>query len=362
VGGTNVNVQYVDVGVKLNAEPVVQLDNDISIKVSLEVSVAGTPRNVGDGNQVVDIKNRNLDTVLSLKDGETSIIGGLLQRIDSDSRTKPSIVGDIPIIGRLLTHKDTSNEKTELVLAITPHLVRGITVPDAEVSSFWSGKEDEPSATNPYGSFIEEPDIPAPQPSQSEGAMSQPQPSPQGGSFPNVQAGALPQAEPIPSVSEGTTPPAPQTGAKKSATAAGPRTRIILNLGAPSSVLKGQRFSVTVTASNATGLYNAPFVLSYDPLLLDYEGASEGDFLKKDGGQTLFQASGVKSSGQVQVGLGRTSDAAGVNGSGSLAAFTFTAKGEGSAKFGFLSSAFTDAGGSPIDVTQSRAVVEVKQP
>ncbi|HTY21167.1 MAG TPA: secretin N-terminal domain-containing protein, partial [Geobacteraceae bacterium] len=86
VGGTNVNVQYVDVGVKMNAEPVIQLDNDISIKVSLEVSSAGAPRDVGSGNQVVDINNRNLDTVLSLKDGETSIIGGLIQLIDSDSR------------------------------------------------------------------------------------------------------------------------------------------------------------------------------------------------------------------------------------------------------------------------------------
>jgi general secretion pathway protein D len=364
----------------------------------------GTVRTLSDNiTQVVDIKNRNLDTVLTLKDGETSIIGGLLQRRDSDTRNKPSIVGDIPVIGRLLTHKETSNKKTELVLALTPHLVRGITVPDEEVSSFWSGKEDDPSVTNPYGSFVEEPEIAAPQPGAPQAPLpgapapqtpvTPPFPTgelPQAVPFPPVSGetppqapppallpgatvpqppvapplppGVSPQAVPLPPVSGGAPPRAAQPGANRQVAASGPRTRVSLYFGAPSSVNAGQRFNVTVTASNATGLYNAPFVLSYDPLLVDYSGASEGDFLKREGRQTLFQASGVRNSGQVRVGLGMTGDTTGVNGSGILAVFSFTAKAAGPARFGFLSSAFTDGGGNPIDVTPSNAVVEVKQP
>ena len=77
----SVNVQYVDVGVKVNAEPTIQLNNEIVIKLSLEVSQqVGAARDVGGGTSVVTIGTRNLETVLSLKDGETSIIGGLIQK------------------------------------------------------------------------------------------------------------------------------------------------------------------------------------------------------------------------------------------------------------------------------------------
>ncbi|HTY20090.1 MAG TPA: cohesin domain-containing protein, partial [Geobacteraceae bacterium] len=396
VGGTNVNVQYVDVGVKMNAEPVIQLDNEISIKVSLEVSSAGAPRDVGSGNQVVDINNRNLDTVLSLKDGETSIIGGLIELIDSNSRSKIAILGDIPIIGSLLTNKIISNKKGELILAITPHIVRGITVPDADVSSFWSGKEDNPSVTNPYGSFVQEPDIPAPPPSQKAAPPGQatqpgaPATAIPGTNAPQRQSAVTPpQASATPSPAPGAAPVSiasppsavqsaqpvaaqapPQGGAVLpqntiaggTPPASGVHPPIPLNLSVPSSVGVDERFIVTITAANATDLYNAPFVLSYDPLLLDYEGASEGSLLNSDGKQTTFQASGVKSSGQVSVGLARSGNVGGVNGSGNLAILTFRAKAPGKAGIGFLSSAFTDDGGRPLEVTTSKAVVEVKQP
>ena len=78
VGGYSVNVQYVDVGVKLNAEPLIQLNNSVDIKLSLEVSAIVGQETLADGiTTVVTIGTRNLETVLSLKDGETSVMGGL---------------------------------------------------------------------------------------------------------------------------------------------------------------------------------------------------------------------------------------------------------------------------------------------
>src|SRR6266702_924253 len=120
-GGVSVNVQYVDVGVKLNAEPTVQLNDEISIKLGLEVSTAGAPQTVGgtgSATTVVTIGTRNLDTVLSLRDGETSIIGGLIQDSKSKSSQKISLLGDIPLIGPLFAGHDVKNDKTEIVLAI----------------------------------------------------------------------------------------------------------------------------------------------------------------------------------------------------------------------------------------------------
>lgn len=144
--GYSVNVQYVDVGVKVDAEPTIQLNNSIDIKVTLEVSSIIGKEKLGDGTTtVVTIGTRNLQTVLSLKDGETSVIGGLISRTHTDSKTKVFLLGDIPLIGPLLSGNDTSKDKTELVLAITPRLVRGVTVSPHKLASFMSGKEESPS-------------------------------------------------------------------------------------------------------------------------------------------------------------------------------------------------------------------------
>ncbi len=157
---TSVNVQYVDVGVKVNAEPTIQLNNEVTIKLSLEVSSILSTESVGGANsatQVVTIGTRNLETVLSLKDGETSVIGGLISRTNTNDKTKIFLLGDLPLIGPLLSNNNDSKAKTELVLAITPRLVRGITVPQIDLSAFMSGKEDEPSLVRPLGAFEEEP-------------------------------------------------------------------------------------------------------------------------------------------------------------------------------------------------------------
>ena len=143
-GGVSVNVQYVDVGVKVNAEPTIQLNNEVSIKLGLEVSSILQRDTIGtdQATTVVTIGTRNLDTVLSLKDGETSIIGGLIQKTDTDSKNKVFLLGDIPFLGSLLSNTNKSGEKRELLLAITPRIVRGVTVPDDDIAAFWSGREE----------------------------------------------------------------------------------------------------------------------------------------------------------------------------------------------------------------------------
>ena len=220
-GGTSVNVQYIDVGVKVNAEPTVQLNDDINIKISLEVSSVLNRQTVGDSSSlttVVTIGTRNLDTVLSLKDGETSIIGGLIQDNKSNSKQTASFIGDIPLIGPLLTGTNKTNDKTELVLAITPHIVRGVTVPEPGVASFWSGKEDDPSTTAPYASFVQEPEFQAPPPAAQAGPAAPAANAPAAPAAPGSPAVTMPPGAPAapasPGVPAAITPPgAPATPA-----------------------------------------------------------------------------------------------------------------------------------------------------
>jgi general secretion pathway protein D len=393
-GGTMVNVQYIDVGVKVNAEPTIQLNDDINIKLSLEVSSVINRQTVGDASSlttVVTIGTRNLDTVLSLKDGETSIIGGLIQDNKSDSKQTFSILGDIPILGPLLTGTNKTNDKTELILAITPHIVRAITAPDADVASFWSGKEDEPSVANPYASFVQEPDIPSPQPAvpasptpQGRPAVSAPPAGSANPTMPDSPAGSINPAVLAPPA--GTAPPAipaapggstnpglpvPPAGssaiggpavavAPQSASAPNAPAKVSLNINAPSAVALNDQFSIDIVASNLVNLSNAPFVISYDPVFLDYVGAREGPFLKSDGKPTSFQATGVKDSGQIAVDLSRADNSVGVKGTGTLATLTFKAKRKGTANLGLLKASFTDPEGKPLDVVPFNTVVEVK--
>jgi len=135
-----------------------------------------------------------------------------------------------------------------------------------------------------------------------------------------------------------------------------------LNITVPSAVKLNELISVGIAAANVTNLYSAPFVLKYDPAILNFEGASEGPFLKNDGKPTYFQASSAKQSGQITVNLSRIGNAGGINGSGTLVSMIFKAKSRGSSNLGFATVHFTDPGGKLLEVTPFNAVVEVKQP
>ena len=347
-GGVSVNVQYVDVGVKVNAEPNIQLNNEVSIKLSLEVSSILSRENVGGSESattVVTIGTRNLDTVLSLKDGETSIIGGLIQDTKSKSKQKIMLLGDIPLIGPLLSSNNNENSKSELILAITPRIVRGITVPEGDVAAFWSGKEDEPSVAKPYSSFIQEPELSSAQPVlplPGGGGQSQSAPGAQAVPAPETAPGA--SAAPVKSLA-----PTPQLG-----------QRISLNIVAPASVRVNEQFTVEIKAVDANNLFNAPFTLVYDPLFLDFVGVAEGGLLKQDGKPTLFRPAIDKNTGQVTVTLNRVGDAGGITGGGTLMTATFKAKNQGPASIGFLDANFSAPGGKLLDTVPFNTVVEVK--
>ncbi len=136
------NVQYLDVGLTLEVEPTVHLDNAVSIKLNLEVSSIIKQVTTGtSGTLAYEIGTRNAQTLLSLKDGETQILAGLIQ--DSDTRNSSHIpgLGDIPILGRLFGSNRTDKQKTEIVLSITPRVIRSAPRPSSETTEFWYGTE-----------------------------------------------------------------------------------------------------------------------------------------------------------------------------------------------------------------------------
>lgn len=142
-GFVSESVSYLDVGLKLDVEPTIYLGDDVGIKVGLEVSsiVKEVTGKTSSNTLTYQIGTRTANTVLRLHDGETQILAGLINNEERNSANKVPGLGDIPLLGRLFSsHNDTKN-KTEIVLLITPHVVRNIMRPDAEKTEFLSGTE-----------------------------------------------------------------------------------------------------------------------------------------------------------------------------------------------------------------------------
>lgn len=141
--GVSENVTYVDVGLKLEVEPKINLENFVSIKVGLEVSSLGDKTVTKNGATVYTIGTRNAATLLRLKDGETQILAGLIQDEDRKNAARVPGLGDIPILGRLFSNQEDKKTKTEIVLAITPRVLTNLQLPKANVFDLWSGTENE---------------------------------------------------------------------------------------------------------------------------------------------------------------------------------------------------------------------------
>jgi general secretion pathway protein D len=150
-GFASESVSYVDVGLTLNVEPTIYLNNEVAIRVALEVSNLVDSVTTKSGSVAYRIGTRSATTMLQLKDGENQVLAGLISNEDRSSGSKVPFVGSLPIVGRLFGTGHDSSDKNEIVLSITPHLVRNIQRPALTAAEFNAGTE---------GSFRRRPDGP----------------------------------------------------------------------------------------------------------------------------------------------------------------------------------------------------------
>jgi len=145
--GTTESVSYLDVGLKLDVEPNVFLDNEVGIGVSLEVSNIVKEVRSRSGSLTYQIGTRLATTSLRLKDGETQALAGLIS--DEDRRSAGGVPGliDLPVLGRLFSTERSDLAKTEIVLLITPRVVRNRTPGPAERGELMGGTETDVGST-----------------------------------------------------------------------------------------------------------------------------------------------------------------------------------------------------------------------
>jgi general secretion pathway protein D len=139
--GVSESVQYLDTGLKLDVEPNVYLDDEVSMKVGLEVSNVVQEVRSPNGTLTYQIGTRNTTTVLRVRNGETQVLAGLISEVDRRTSEKVPGLADMPVLGRLFTNNSDNRLKTEIVLLITPYIVRNIDRPGPADLVFASGTQ-----------------------------------------------------------------------------------------------------------------------------------------------------------------------------------------------------------------------------
>lgn len=133
------NVSYQDVGLKLEFESQVYGNSEVGIKINLEVSNIAREFTDPNGGRSYQIGTRNASTNLRLKDGETQVLGGLISDQERNTASLIPGLGHLPIIGRLFGNNDGTDSKSEIVLAVTPRIIRDVAVSPAESRQIFSG-------------------------------------------------------------------------------------------------------------------------------------------------------------------------------------------------------------------------------
>lgn len=136
------SVQYQDVGLKLEFEPQIYSAQEVGIKINLEVS--NIVKEISDGSSgslAYQIGTRNAQTSLRLRDGETQILAGLISDQDRNTSAKLPGLGHLPTVGKLFGNNSGTNNKSEIVLSITPRIIRPPVILDATLRDIFSGTE-----------------------------------------------------------------------------------------------------------------------------------------------------------------------------------------------------------------------------
>lgn len=288
------SVNYLDVGLKLEVEPNVHLDGDVAIKLNLEVSnITNVVTQAASGTRAYEIGTRSAQTVLRLKDGETQILAGLIQDDQRRDSTKIPALGDIPILGRLFGSQRDDGRKTEIVLSVTPRVVRNPQLYDVDNLEYWSGTEA--GLRNGTISL---------KGAGTSGVMGAPA-SPAAAGLPGL---GLPGIVPPPPP-----PPPPASSAAQP---------VNLSIQAPPQAKKGDKIVVLVSAPAGVGISNIGFTLGFDPSVLKVLSVNEGDLVRRASAPSNFTQDIDQPGGQVTIGLSENSGAA-VSGGGTVSSIQF---------------------------------------
>lgn len=250
--GVSASVNYLDVGLKLEVEPSVYLEDEVGIKVGLEVSSVIKEVTGPQSALAYEVGTRTAATTLRLKDGETQVLAGLINDEERSSALRIPGLGDLPMVGRLFSSTKDSKTKTEIVLLITPHVVRNIMRPDATTVNFPGGTE----------SSVGSPPLMLSATAANSLSLSS-----------GIEAPAAVDTAPVPVIAPEGKPNTEAAGAPAASRAA---------IEVPPQVAGGVDFPVAVSVSGLPGAKGGKAEVAYDPTAVEVPGSAANGRLVMD--------------------------------------------------------------------------------
>jgi len=375
VGGNIVPVtsfQYQDVGIRLDLQPRIHHNKEVSLTLVVEVSnLRGSIEGAGGQEQPI-IGTRTIESTIRLKNGETNFLAGLIRSDEIVTNTGFPGLSEIPILGRLFSKKSTDNQRTDLVLTLTPHIVRTADITEEDLLPIWVGTEanitfrggsprvesevegpfDEQDAEGadriremirrriqnlPRGlrDAAEEEEAPEETPGVQLVPSAAPtdvfrrpprRPEPEDEEEPPEARSLiyLPPLEPAPAAA-----PAAAAGPSRAAAAPGEKASKVKLRLVPSAkrLFVGQILEVEVTVDTKKPVAHLPLRVRFDPEVLSLAEVVRGDFLGAgEEGELLYDES---EPGRLILGASILGETEGVKGAGVAARLFFVAESEG---------------------------------
>ncbi len=333
----NTQFQYIDVGVNLDITPHVHPNHDVSMKVSVEVSAQTGSASIGGITQPI-ISQRKVEHEIRLKEGEVSILGGLISQVDQKTLNGWPGLAKVPIFRYLFSDDRTQRQEDEVLIVLTPRVVR---LPDwtrANLRPIYSGTETYPGAKR-------EMEVKAP--------SANPNPQPIQPTAPP----AGPAAVPAPTNPAVTNPSPVNPAGVPQAQVSGPRIHFepaTLNLS------PGQTATVGVVVENVTDLYSVPMLLQYNPAIISVEEVRHGGFLSGGTQEIAIVQRVDKEHGQAIISATRQPNTPGVNGTGTILGVVVKALAPGVTNLSIVQVNAKDSQQKAIPLVTSEATLRVQ--
>lgn len=343
---TSFNYRSVGVNVKLTSK--VSYEGDIRMELFVESSTLGAGVVIA-GQELPSFGSRKVTTVLRLREGESSLLAGLLREDQRKLLTGFPWILRVPVIKQLFSSNDTSVSQSDIVMLLTPRIVRTHELTPQDVGALRIGTQSNlglsgpppllgqpPAAAAPVGGGAA---APAPQPATQPPPVIAPPQAPALGQPPPPAQTPPAAASPVPG------PPANTPTGAPGATAPG-GGQVLVSVPPEFRVGAGP-YTVPISITGASQISSVSLTVTYNPSVLRIRVAQEGPFLRSGGIQAAFTQQGDASAGRLDIAIVRPGDVTGVAGTGLLAALLFETVGPGPANLTVSGSA-SGPSGSPV--------------
>jgi len=339
----NTQFSYIDVGVNIEAQPRVHPDGEVSMKLVVEISSVANFQNIG-GIQEPVISQRKIEHEVRLKDGEVNILGGLIERTDTDSLNGIPGAADVPGLKYLFSQVSKEVEHDEVLIVLTPHILRFPSINAENLRRLAAGTDSNVRVFRQAASDVKSSDVPARNSEASPLALHSGLPA-------GTQLLEQVREQPVKVEAASANGPA--------ASGAGVAAQLRFD-PAQVTLKSGDTEIVRISIEGVNDLFSIPMLLKYDPAVIQITEVRDGGFLS-GGTQAVAMVQRIDAQkGEVTISCTRGPHTAGVNGSGTILGLVVKGVAAGDARMQIVEVKAQDSQQRSIPITSGEAAIQVQ--